>query len=88
MSLKTPSFIAVRRAVLLIFGLALAGWEIVFRYGEDEAVLVFLAMCLGFQPARNLDVLLRKNLPPQTPVADLDPPPQKPVTDRSEETVP
>lgn len=61
MSIKIPSFSRIRTAVLFIFGLTLAGWEIVFRHGQDEAVLVFLTMCLGFQPAKSLDVLLKKS---------------------------
>jgi len=81
---QVPTFATTRKVALLIFGLALAAWEIVVRFGQDPAVLVFLAMCLGFQPAKNLDVLLRQNRPtPQTPAPDPDPAPQKPVPERS-----
>ena len=59
-----------RKTALLIFGLSLGGWEVVFRHGQDPAVLVFLTMCLGFQPAVKLDTLLRKTPEPQTPAPD------------------
>ena len=59
-----------RKTALLVFGLALGGWEVIFRHGQDSAVLVFLTMCLGFQPAFKLDTLLRKSPEPQTPAPE------------------
>ena len=59
-----------RKIALLVFGLILGGWEVVLRHGQDPAVLVFLTMCLGFQPMAKLDTLLRKNPEPQTTAPD------------------
>ena len=72
MGIKVPSFNNIRTPVLFFFGLIVAGWELVIRHGQDEAVLVFLTMCLGFQPAKSLDVLLKKSggIFAQPPISD------------------
>ena len=68
--MKALTYEQFRKIALLVFGLALAVWEIVFQHGRDPAVMVFLAMMLGFQPAVKLDTLLRKTPPPQTPAPE------------------
>lgn len=65
--MRSLTYEQFRKITLLLIGLALAIWEIVFQHGADTPVMVFLAMMLGFQPAVKLDGLLRKT---QTPTPD------------------
>ena len=68
--MKALTYEQFRKVLLLVFGLGLAVWEVVIQHGRDPAVMVFLAMMLGFQPAVKLDTLLRKTPAPETPATE------------------
>ena len=57
----------LRKTSYWVFGLFFAAFEIVVRHGQEPAVFVFLAMCLGFKPAVHLDGLFTKKPEPETP---------------------
>jgi hypothetical protein len=69
--MKVPSFASMRKPILFAFGLAMATWEIVVAHGKDPYVFFFLAMCLGFIPAKSIDEILRKSGGLFIPAVDL-----------------
>jgi hypothetical protein len=69
--LKVPSFASMRKPILFVFGLAMAVFEIVVRFGQDPYVFVFLLMCLGFIPAKSVDEILRRQGGLFSPAKDL-----------------
>lgn len=69
--MKLPTHASMRKPILFVFGLVLAAWEIVVRFGQDPWVLVFLAMCLGFIPAKSIDEVFRRQGGLFTPAKDL-----------------
>ena len=70
--MRTPEQAAqLQKTATWIFCLSMAGFEIVLRHGEDEAVFVFLLAVLGFKPMVHIDGLFNKKTPePQTPVPE------------------
>jgi len=58
--MKVPSFTHMKKPILFIFGLVMATFEIVVRFGQDPYVFLFLFMCLGFIPAKSADEIIRK----------------------------
>ena len=60
----------LRKTWMWIFGLTFGAFEIVIRHGQDPAVFIFLAACLGFKPAVKLDGLFGSKPEPETPAPE------------------
>ena len=68
----------LQKTAMWVFGLLMAGFEIVVRHGEDEAVFIFLLACIGYKPMGHIDDLFHRKPDPEL---------QTPAPEAVEETV-